>query len=594
MTPARPTAHGCLLAAARRYLPLAASLLLAAVPALADSVRVKVNGLDSELEQNVRAKLSLVALAERDDLTELAVRRLHRRAPQQVVEALQPFGYYEPQVQRTLSRRDDGTWLATYTIEPGPVVTIADVTVSATGPGRNNAKLLFAIANNALETDAPLRHRRYERLKSAMRRAALEEGYLDASFTTHVMRVDPTARRADIELVLETGPRFMFGEVTIEQDALADSLVRRYLDIEPGTPFDQTRLLDAQYALQDSGFYSSVEVRAERERAENYRVPVRLTATPRKRQRYSAGVGFTSDAGPRVTLGWENRRINDRGHRADVDLRVSEPRVEFSTRYSRPFGDPRTDRYVYSFAHRDEDLGDDTDSRRQEVAATQTRVLGEWQRNLYLQLTHEISQIAEVSSSDTLLLPGIAMTRSRTDNAVQPRRAQRWTGDLRGSHGALGADTNFLRLKLETRLVHPMGRGRILYRGDLGLSAVGDFGELPASQRFFAGGDRSVRGYGYNELGPRDADGFVIGGRYLFAGSVELEWPIVGRWSTAAFVDAGNAFNDFSDFGGLLRYSVGVGARLRTPVGVVRVDVAKPVSEGDQSLRLHFGIGVDL
>ncbi|MDH3767475.1 MAG: BamA/TamA family outer membrane protein, partial [Gammaproteobacteria bacterium] len=215
----------------------------------------------------------------------------------------------------------------------------------------------------------------------------------------------------------------------------------------------------------------------------------------------------------------------------------------------------------------------------------------EWQRNLYLQLTHENTQIAQIRTSDVLLLPGISLSRSRGDTPVQPRSASRISADLRGSLQALGSDTDFIRFKLETRMIRPIGRGRILLRGDIGTSFVSQFSSLPASQRFFAGGDRSVRGYGFNELGSHDAEGRNVGGRHFVATSTEIEWPVAGRWSTAFFVDAGNAFDDFRDE---LEFSVGLGGRLLTPVGMIRLDIAKPVSEGDQTLRLHIGVGADL
>lgn len=568
-----------------------AVLLLAPVSVCADSVTVNLYGLDAELEDNARIFLSLTSLDGRTDLSEAAIRRIHRRATGQIQRALQPFGYYNPQITRNLIRESAGNWVATYTVDPGPPVVLRQVKIDLLGPGRDEPSLTSVLADKVLQPGAQLRHDRYTNLRTALRRASFNRGYLDASFTTHALRVDPAKNFADIELILETGPRFAFGQISIEQDAVSESLVERYIGLKENQPFDQSKLLDVQYALQDSGFYSVVEVTAERDQAENLRVPVRIKTIARKRQRYSAGIGYGTDVGARASVGWENRRINRRGHQANIDLRVSQTRIDFSTRYSVPIGDPRSERFVWSLAHRDEDLGDDTQSRRQELAASQTNVLGEWQRNLYLQLTRETSQIGQTTSTDTLLLPGISFSRSRGDRAVQPRRASRLSADLRGSHETLGSDTNFVRLKLETRLVRPVGRGRVLLRGNIGSSVVGEFSSLPASQRYFAGGDRSVRGYGLNELGPRDTDGLNIGGRHFADGSVEFEWPIAGRWSTAVFIDAGNAFNSFSDG---LEYSVGVGGRLRTPVGVVRVDLAKPVSEGDKSLRLHIGVGPDL
>lgn len=576
--------------ASTRLALVAIALQILCGPLRADAVRVEVKGVQGELRDNVLAHLGVAAQADRQDLTEAAIRLLHRRARDQIERALQPFGYYEPDVERRLQRDEDGTWLATYSINPGLPVILEEVSVTISGPGADNAAIRTAETEYRLERGGALRHMPYELLKAALRRAALDHGYLDAEFSTHQLLVDPVRRSARIRLELQTGEQYSFGDITIEQDAVTDELALRYVEFSSGEPYSQSRLLQAQYALQDSGYYAAVNVSAERERAQNRRVPIVIRATARKRQRYSAGVGYATDVGARVSLGWENRRINDRGHRGTADLRVSQQRLEFATRYIVPFRDPRTDRYIYSVAHLDEHLGDDIRSKREELGVTQARVLGEWQRSIYLQLTREISEINQQKSSDTLLVPGLSFSRTRSDAAVQPRRASRVTADLRGSITGLGADTSFVRLRLETRLIRPLGRGRLLLRGDLGTSDVDDFGELPVSQRFFAGGDRSVRGFGFDELGPRNANGLVIGGRHMFAGSVELEWPLAGRWGIAAFVDAGNAFNRFGDE---LEFSAGLGGRFRTPIGVVRLDIAKPISVS-KSPRLHLGIGSDL
>jgi translocation and assembly module TamA len=99
-----------------------------------------------------------------------------------------------------------------------------------------------------------------------------------------------------------------------------------------------------------------------------------------------------------------------------------------------------------------------------------------------------------------------------------------------------------------------------------------------------------VRGFDYQELGPRDASGEVVGGRHLLFGSMEYEHRIRGNWGVAAFVDTGNAFNSFNDG---LETGAGIGLRWKSPIGMVRVDVAAAVSQ-DNGLRLHFTLGPDL
>ncbi|HAI23845.1 MAG TPA: outer membrane protein assembly factor, partial [Alcanivorax sp.] len=118
-----------------------------------------------------------------------------------------------------------------------------------------------------------------------------------------------------------------------------------------------------------------------------------------------------------------------------------------------------------------------------------------------------------------------------------------------------------------------------------------DVTELPASIRFFAGGDASVRGFAYESLGPLDNDGEVIGGRHLLVGSLEYDHPISEQWSLAVFTDAGNAFNNFDDYE--IRHSAGFGVRWRSPLGPIRVDFARGIEEG-REWRLHLSMGPDL
>jgi translocation and assembly module TamA len=137
--------------------------------------------------------------------------------------------------------------------------------------------------------------------------------------------------------------------------------------------------------------------------------------------------------------------------------------------------------------------------------------------------------------------------------------------------------------------------GRIIARGDFGYTAVdllhGEFNDLPPSIRFFAGGDRSVRGYDYHVLGPTNAQNLVIGGKNLLVGSLEYEHRLLEKWSVATFYDVGNAFNDFSE---PIKHSVGIGLRWQSPVGLIRVDVATALKEEGNPIRLHVMVGPDL
>ena len=141
------------------------------------------------------------------------------------------------------------------------------------------------------------------------------------------------------------------------------------------------------------------------------------------------------------------------------------------------------------------------------------------------------------------------------------------------------------------KLLFPFAGGRVLIRGELGYTEVTDVTELPASIRFFAGGDSSVRGFAYESLGPEDESGDVIGGRHLATGSLEVDHPITERWHLAAFTDAGNAFNTINEFEP--RHSAGLGVRWRSPLGPIRLDIARAIDE-HRDWRIHLSMGPDL
>jgi translocation and assembly module TamA len=190
------------------------------------------------------------------------------------------------------------------------------------------------------------------------------------------------------------------------------------------------------------------------------------------------------------------------------------------------------------------------------------------------------------TNRSTLLVPGITFARLPPDflgvNAV-PRG---FRTELLASTETLASDTNFARLTVADERLYPLDdRWGIYLRGQVGASVVGDFQELPADYRFFAGGDQSVRGYGYEELSPVDAQGNKVGGRHLITATVELQRNLPNNLVAAVFVDGGNAINDFND---PLEYSAGIGLRYRLPFLSIGLDVAQSISEPGRSPRLHL------
>jgi len=195
-----------------------------------------------------------------------------------------------------------------------------------------------------------------------------------------------------------------------------------------------------------------------------------------------------------------------------------------------------------------------------------------------------------------LLMPYINWSYIKADDRLYTRRGHKVQFEMRGALDNIGSNTSFWQARLNGTLIQQIfKKGRVIARGDSGYSFIslleGNFHELPPSMRFFAGGDRSVRGYDYQTLGPKNEQDQVIGGKYLLVGSLEYEHKILDKWHLATFFDIGNAFNGFSES---LKQGTGLGIRWQSPVGLIRVDLAAALSEMDYPLRLHITMGPDL
>lgn len=559
--------------------------LLDVGPVAADTITVQLEGVEDAERDNILATLSVARHASIDGLNDAMALRLHGRATAEIESALAPFGYYEVSVRGKLVPVDGG-WIARYVIDRGPPVLLRTVDIRIDGDGRTEA------AFNAIAAPRPgerLRHQEYERIKRELRATAESFGYLDASFARAELRVEVGQRAADIHLHLETGRQFRFGDLTLEQFELEDAFLRRWVRFRPGDPYNPSDLLALQYALSDSGYFTAVEVAAERPADGGHVIPVSVRMYPAARHRYSAGIGYGTDTGPRATATWENRRVNARGHRLGAEATASRTLRTLTTRYLIPLHDPVNDRLSVAAGWRDEELGD-LDSERLEMLLSWSVRDGDWQRTLSTSFLNEREEVAGVRARASLVIPGVEWTYATGSINARPRDTRRLTLAASGSTPALGASTSYLRLSARGRMTLPVGvQDRIILRAELGAIASADATSLPASQRFFAGGDYSVRGYRYQSLGPRDVNGNVIGGRYVATIGVEWEHWLNDDWGVALFVDHGNAFDDSST-----RFSTGagIGVRWQLPFAVFALDFAHPFDDrSGRSIRLHLNLG---
>ncbi len=563
--------------------------LLVVVLAAEARAELDIDGIDDELARNVRAYASIST--EPCDASASTLRRRFRGLAEEAREALEPFGYYEPRIETALELGED-CWSASVTIDPGEQVRLRSVDVRIDGEAVDDPEFVQLARSESLAPELPLVHAAYEDLKESLQIRAADQGYFDAEFSARSLDVYPDAGVADVTLHLDSGPRYVLGEIRQEQGFLDERLVAGFVDLEPGAPFDREALAQTQRDLSESGYFSRVDVSADVENRSDGTVPVRIDAEPGFRIEYTAGLGASTDTGTRFRAGFRNNRLNRRGHRLISDLEVSPVVRGLGAEYRVPLADPRREWFSVTGALYKETT-DTFDNDAQGLGVRWTTGAGEsWVRTLSLEVSNESFTIGGETSTTRLVIPGLGFDHKRADRNVFPRSGRRMSVEFTGTDDALGSTTSYLQTMARLRWISSFGDGnRVLTRADVGYTEVAEFAELPPSVRFFAGGDQSIRGYDLDTLGPTDVDGNVIGGTSLLVASVEYERRLRGDFYGAVFVDAGNAFDD-TDFDA--EVGAGLGIIWRSPLGPIRLYAGYPVSADDGSVRFHLQLGADL
>ncbi|HEY0511882.1 MAG TPA: autotransporter assembly complex family protein [Thermoanaerobaculia bacterium] len=573
-----------------RTLVIGVCLAFLAPPLHADKVKVEVDGVRRELKANI---LSVLSLQRENDgkLSEDRIRRLHAQAPAEIGEALQPFGYYKPQVRAEL-RQEGKEWIAHYDVDAGPPIKVATVDLTIAGAGAQEPRFRDIESGFPVKPGDVLFHPAYEGGKKALTDLAAEEGYLDAAFQENQVRVDLQRYRADVVLHFDTGPRYLFGPVYFHQDVLDGNLLTGYITFKPGEPLDVNKVLQLQNALSDSPYWSRVEVVTRQDRAEGLEVPIDVNLVPAKTMRFSGGVGYGTDTGPRLKGTLDLRRLNRRGHRAQFQLNVSQIEQNFLSSYIIPGAYPRTDTLSYNLAY-DRQITRTLDSKTGLVGAQYTQLRGGWNETYSLNYELETYKVGLDKGTSKLLVPSAGLERVKADDRIYTTNGYRLRLTLQGAEKSALSDATFLQGLVDAKVIRTVGdRNRLIGRTQIGYTATSEFRQLPPRFRFFAGGDQSVRGYRYETLGTKDEAGNVIGGEALLVGSLEYEYRFLPKWGVAAFYDAGNAFHNFS--GVSLAQGVGAGVRWRSPIGPVRADVGFGLTGSRHSIVFHLNIGPDL
>ena len=568
--------------------------MMLATPGLtwAQQVEVNVEGDYPQLQDNAEAFLGEV-----EGRSAGSLRRYASTAEAQVEEALRALGYYSPMIQWEVVEQpgdDETPARLVLTVQPGEPIRVRSRQVSIEGPASRDPDFVGTLPEKPSEGDV-LNHGQYSTLRQTIQNRATRLGYFDGEFTTRRLEVNPEQHTADISLVFRSGVRYRLGEVSFKEGhGFEEQLLEQFVRFEPGEIYHADKVARLSGDLSNSGYFSGVDIDASPGKAEDGVIPVSVDLTTRPPRSVAAGVGFSTDVGPRFSGNWREHWINPMGHRRGAQTELSVPRQNVGAWYELPLDPPMTDSIRLSAGYQREDI-EDVESELLTLGQQWKHQLDNgWLQVASIRWEGERFRIGDDDpEQSSLLLPGLGYSKLQADSPLDPSRGYRIQFDVTGSHRAVISDVDILHANVLVKGLYTLADNhRFLSRFQFGGVATNRFSDVPPSLRFFAGGDQTVRGYGYETLSPRNSEDVAIGGRYLMVGSVEYQYEFTENWRVAAFVDEGNAMDDLSD---PLATGAGLGIRWISPVGPLRLDVAKGLDpEFGGEWRIHFSMGPEL
>ncbi|MBI6851641.1 outer membrane protein assembly factor [Pseudomonas cichorii] len=573
-----------------KFLTLLSSALLMSMSATALAqarLDVRIKPANPELKANVEGYVG--SLGERDAE---ALKHFSLGAEEQAQKAAQALGYYQAQIDSQVTGDQDPKLVMT--IHPGEPIRLRNVTVRIDGPA-SSLKAFQVPKSRALAPGAVLNHGYYEDAKRLIQNQASRYGFFSGRFTSQRLAIDPRAGVADIDLVYDSGPRYSLGKVVFSGDTpLDDDLLKRMVPFKENTPYDSQLIAELNQAMQSSGYFEGVRVDAAPAAAVGQVIPVTVQLETRKPRTMGLGLGFSTDVGPRGKANWTRHWANPQGHSYGFETELSAPRQNVGLWYDIPLDPPLTDKLRFAGGYQYEEIaGTDSLSKLLTVGPEwHSKLPSGWERVVSLKWQREEYRLGDDSGLSTLLMPGISYSFLRSDNRIDPSQGYRLQFDAQVAKEGVMSDANLFHGNVLLKGLTTVAQNhRFLGRVQFGGNLTNGYKSIPPSLRFFAGGDQSVRGYDYQTLSPTNSDGDRIGGRYMVAGSVEYQYSIAEKWRLATFVDQGNSFNNLELPS--LKTGVGFGVRWVSPVGPLRLDLARALDD-DGGIRLHFSMGPEL
>jgi translocation and assembly module TamA len=573
---------------------LACSAALLCAPASAQdgaryNVEVETPLEHTELRDLLRQGLSLERWQTDAQMTPELLRRLADEAVAEATGAAAALGYFSARVSYTLDR-DSTPWRIVLQVDPGERTLVSAAEIAFSGPALDDPEATGLIARVRagwlLRAGMPFTQAAWEEAKRDAVRKLASWRYAAARVAASRADVDPQARSARLSVTLDSGPPFRLGTVEVHGNKrYSDRLIENSNPTKPGATYDRAALSLYVQRLMQTGYFASARADVDPDPSRADAAPLSVTVIEGSSQQLETGLSFNTDAGLRLELNYRDVDVLDSAWRWRNQFRFDNETQQVRVDLDTPTQAGGTWRNHYVSAKHSTVQND-------ELSTISVGLAHNWPgagspSALLASATYEEERLPD-SSPDYHYAAffGFRYGFRQTDDLILPRRG--FFGNLTAGGAPAGLATQpFGRFTGTATLLFALGRSDdLLLRGEGGIVIAPTRSGIPSQFLFRTGGDQTVRGYAFESLGVK-RDTAVVGGRYLLIGSAEVTHWFSPTWGVAAFVDAGNAWDSAERYDPAL--GSGLGARFRTPIGPVRVDVA--YGEEVKAVRLHFSVG---
>ncbi|MEJ7926467.1 BamA/TamA family outer membrane protein [Sphingobium sp. AN641] len=566
---------------------------------------VAITGLDTIADAAFNARFDQASVLREGEGKLANLAQVNRRIKQDsdlLDRLLRAKGYYAARVRGSVAAPPAGSdrLAVTFDIAPGTQYLLSSVDIDgleAAGERQPTLRDVFPVApGDPVDADRILAAR------GSLALALGENGFPFARVDEPQVRIDHEERKGDLDIVVAPGGYRRFGRIVMANDRLFTARhVQRIARFDAEDVYKASDVEDLRRALVQTGLISSLRLEP-RDAGDGAHVDIAVDARPAPLRTIAGELGYGTGEGYRAEVSWQHRNFFPPEGAVTLRGVVGTQEQTASVGYRRN-NFLRRDNILTGLLSYSDVQRDAYDARTVTLAGgleRQTNIIFQkkwvWRIGAELIASDEADFFSAIAGGRRTFLIGalpLSLSYDGSDDLLNPTTGFRLGGRISPELSFQGSSFGYAKVQLDGSFYQPTGDRIVLAaRARLGSILGSQVSRIAPSRRFYAGGGGSVRGYGYQAIGPRDADNDPIGGKSLAEFSLEARVRF-GNFGVVPFVDAGNISTSFVPRFRDLRVGAGMGLRYYSSFGPIRVDVGTPINpqRGDPRVAVYVSLG---